>query len=103
MTEDVLGLNGAYTGSTSSTSASGADLYVPDQPLWSNNGPEASAALSGLTPKIDETEPLLNIISLIVIMAGYVIVLIMNCQLEAPSHKAQICLFGVELVVQEVE
>ncbi|XWS30386.1 hypothetical protein CRYUN_Cryun24cG0113000 [Craigia yunnanensis] len=58
MTEDVLGLNGAYTGSTS---ASGADLYDPDQPLWNNNGPEASAALSGLhSPKIDETEPLLN-------------------------------------------
>ncbi|XWS32743.1 hypothetical protein CRYUN_Cryun22dG0015700 [Craigia yunnanensis] len=58
MTDDALGLNGAYAGSTS---ASGADLYDPDQPLWNNNGPEASAALSGLhSPKIDETEPLLN-------------------------------------------
>ncbi|XWS40705.1 hypothetical protein CRYUN_Cryun17cG0018300 [Craigia yunnanensis] len=58
MTEDALGLNGTYTGSTS---ASAADLYDPDQPLWNNNGPEASAALSGLhPPKIDETECLLN-------------------------------------------
>ncbi|XP_022752236.1 zinc finger CCCH domain-containing protein 41-like [Durio zibethinus] len=58
MTDDALGLNGAYTGSTS---ASGADLYDPDQPLWNNNGPEASAAISGLhSPKIDETKTLLN-------------------------------------------
>ncbi|XWS44145.1 hypothetical protein CRYUN_Cryun15aG0019400 [Craigia yunnanensis] len=58
MTDDAIGLNGAYSGSTS---ASGADLYDPDQPLWNNNGSEASAALSGLhSPKIDETEPLLN-------------------------------------------
>ncbi|XVF60243.1 hypothetical protein PTKIN_Ptkin08bG0029200 [Pterospermum kingtungense] len=58
MTEEALGFNAAYTGSTSAT---GADLYDPDQPLWSNNGPEASAALSRLhSPKIDETEPLLN-------------------------------------------
>ncbi|XVF14061.1 hypothetical protein REPUB_Repub09cG0024300 [Reevesia pubescens] len=58
MTDDALGLNGAYTGTSS---ASGADLYDPDQPLWNNNGPEASAALSGLpSPKIDEMEPLLN-------------------------------------------
>ncbi|OMO69372.1 hypothetical protein COLO4_29094 [Corchorus olitorius] len=59
MPDDVLGLNGAAY--TASTSASGADLYDPDQPLWNNNGPEASAALSGLhSPKIDESEALLN-------------------------------------------
>ncbi|XVF16363.1 hypothetical protein REPUB_Repub10bG0025000 [Reevesia pubescens] len=58
MADDALGLNDAYTGSTN---ASGADLYDPDQPLWNNNGPETSAALSGLhSPKIAETEPLLN-------------------------------------------
>ncbi|KAK6256428.1 hypothetical protein SCA6_017733 [Theobroma cacao] len=58
MADDVLGLNGIYTGSTS---ASGADLYDPDQPLWNKNGPEASAALSGIhSPKLDEAEPLLN-------------------------------------------
>ncbi|XVE67879.1 hypothetical protein DITRI_Ditri09bG0023400 [Diplodiscus trichospermus] len=58
MTEDALGLNGVYTGSTS---ASGADLYDPDQPLWNNNGPEASTALSGIhSPKIDETQALPN-------------------------------------------
>ncbi|KAH1038638.1 hypothetical protein J1N35_040381 [Gossypium stocksii] len=58
MTDDALGLNGAYTGSTS---ASVADLYDPDQPLWNNNGPEASTAVSGLhSPKVDETKPLLS-------------------------------------------
>ncbi|XP_012459372.2 zinc finger CCCH domain-containing protein 41 [Gossypium raimondii] len=58
MTDDALGLNGAYTGSTS---ASVADLYDPDQPLWNNNGPEASTAVSGLhSPKIDEAEPFLS-------------------------------------------
>ncbi|XVE84011.1 hypothetical protein DITRI_Ditri16bG0134600 [Diplodiscus trichospermus] len=59
MTDDAFGLNGVSTGSTS---ASGADLYDPDQPLWNNNGPEASAALSGLcSPKIGGiSEPLLN-------------------------------------------
>ncbi|XVF58013.1 hypothetical protein PTKIN_Ptkin07bG0028300 [Pterospermum kingtungense] len=58
MTGDALAFNGAYTGSAT---ASGADLYDPDQPLWNNNGPEALAALSGPhSPKIDETEPLLN-------------------------------------------
>ncbi|KAE8734522.1 hypothetical protein F3Y22_tig00000764pilonHSYRG00227 [Hibiscus syriacus] len=55
-TEDALGMNG-----TGSTSISGADLYDPDQPLWNNNGLEASAALSGLhSPEIDGTEFLLN-------------------------------------------
>ncbi|TYH99603.1 hypothetical protein ES332_A11G077600v1 [Gossypium tomentosum] len=56
MTEEALGMN-----DTCSTSASGADLYDPDQPLWNNNGLEASAALSGLhSPTIDETESSLN-------------------------------------------
>ncbi|KAH1080693.1 hypothetical protein J1N35_020454 [Gossypium stocksii] len=56
MTEEALGMN-----DTCSTSASGADLYDADQPLWNNNGLEASAALSGLhSPTIDETESLLN-------------------------------------------
>ncbi|GMI99137.1 hypothetical protein like AT3G27700 [Hibiscus trionum] len=57
MTEDAIGLNGAYTGSTSAN----GDLYDPDQPLWNNNCPEASASLTGVrSPKINETEPLLN-------------------------------------------
>ncbi|KAG8501525.1 hypothetical protein CXB51_004027 [Gossypium anomalum] len=44
-----------------SSNASVADLYDPDQPLWNNNGPEASTAVSGLhSPKIDEAEPLLS-------------------------------------------
>ncbi|GLU11314.1 hypothetical protein SLE2022_280690 [Rubroshorea leprosula] len=52
MTDDDLALNGAYTG---------ADLYDPDQPLWNDRGPEASAALKALgSPKADETETLLN-------------------------------------------
>ncbi|KAK8587766.1 hypothetical protein V6N12_022243 [Hibiscus sabdariffa] len=56
MNEDSLGMNGA-----DSTSVSGADLYDPDQPLWIYNGLEAPAALSGLhSPKVDETESLLN-------------------------------------------
>ncbi|KAA3455937.1 zinc finger CCCH domain-containing protein 41 [Gossypium australe] len=57
MTEDATGLNCAYTATTSA----GGDLYDPDQPLWNNNGPEASAALTGqCSPKINETEPLRN-------------------------------------------
>ncbi|KAK8534062.1 hypothetical protein V6N13_028255 [Hibiscus sabdariffa] len=57
MTEDAIGLNSAYTGSTSAN----GDLYDPDQPLWNNNGPEVSAALTGLrSPKTNEKEPLLN-------------------------------------------
>ncbi|KAL4355154.1 hypothetical protein GQ457_06G041240 [Hibiscus cannabinus] len=57
MTEDSIGLNGAYTASTSAN----GDLYDPDQPLWNNNDPEASASLTRVqSPKINETEPLLN-------------------------------------------
>ncbi|KAE8697142.1 putative DNA binding protein [Hibiscus syriacus] len=57
ITEDAVGLNSAYSGSTSAN----GDLYDPDQPLWNNNGPEASAALTGLrSPKTNETEPLPN-------------------------------------------
>ncbi|KAE8706261.1 zinc finger family protein [Hibiscus syriacus] len=57
ITEDAVGLYGAYSGSTSAN----GDLYDPDQPLWNNNGPEASAALTGLrSPKTNETEPLPN-------------------------------------------
>ncbi|KAE8717126.1 Pentatricopeptide repeat (PPR) superfamily protein [Hibiscus syriacus] len=57
MTEDAIGLNGAYIGSTSAN----GDLYDPDQPLWSTNGPEASTSLTGVqSPKINETEILLN-------------------------------------------
>ena len=56
--EDVLGLNGSYSGSGC---VAGADLYDPDQPLWNNNGPETSNALLAIhSPKIDETESLLN-------------------------------------------
>ncbi|TYI75220.1 hypothetical protein E1A91_D07G259600v1 [Gossypium mustelinum] len=56
MTGDALGSNGTYT---VSTSASEADLYDPDQPLWNNNGSEATAALSGLhSPKVHKMEPL---------------------------------------------
>ncbi|KAE8694376.1 hypothetical protein F3Y22_tig00110783pilonHSYRG00113 [Hibiscus syriacus] len=57
MTEDAIGLNGAYIGSTGAN----GDLYDPDQPLWNNNGPEASTSLTGVqSTKINETEPLLN-------------------------------------------
>ncbi|XP_062106918.1 zinc finger CCCH domain-containing protein 41 [Humulus lupulus] len=56
--DDVLGLNGSFSGSSC---VAGADLYDPDQPLWNNNGPETTNALLGInSPKIDETESLLN-------------------------------------------
>ncbi|GAV70246.1 RRM_6 domain-containing protein [Cephalotus follicularis] len=56
-TED--GFGGAYS---SSASAGGADLYDPDQPLWNNSCPETSTALLALSsPRIDETESLLNV------------------------------------------
>lgn len=55
MTDDGMGLTGPYPG------LGGADLYDPDQPLWNNNCPETSNALLDMhSPKIDETEPLLN-------------------------------------------
>ncbi|KAK9272035.1 hypothetical protein L1049_002404 [Liquidambar formosana] len=58
MADDGLGLNGAFSGSTG---AGGGDLYDPDQPLWNNDCPETSTALLALhSPKIDETESLLD-------------------------------------------
>ncbi|XP_044502345.1 zinc finger CCCH domain-containing protein 41 isoform X2 [Mangifera indica] len=56
ITDDSLGLNGAYS---DSANADGADLYDPDQPLWNNNGPETST-LAALQSSNEETEPLLN-------------------------------------------
>ncbi|MBA0769150.1 hypothetical protein Gotri_017913, partial [Gossypium trilobum] len=99
MTEEALGMN-----DTCSTSASGADLYDPDQPLWNNNGLEASAALSGLhSPTIDETESLLND-DISDHHHGRL------CDstddilpIKALGQRAQIFLFGVELVAQENE
>ncbi|KAJ7970796.1 Zinc finger CCCH domain-containing protein 41 [Quillaja saponaria] len=56
--DEVLGLNGAYPGSSC---AGGADLYDPDQPLWNNSGPETSNALLTVqSPKADETESFPN-------------------------------------------
>ncbi|KAM6572332.1 hypothetical protein CsatA_016412 [Cannabis sativa] len=56
--DDVLGLNASFSGSSC---VAAADLYDPDQPLWNNNGPETTNALLGInSPKIDETESLLN-------------------------------------------
>ncbi|CBI34878.3 unnamed protein product, partial [Vitis vinifera] len=56
--EDELGLNGAFSGSAV---GGGAELYDPDQPLWNNDCPETPSALLALhSPKIDETECLLD-------------------------------------------
>lgn len=56
--EDELGLNGAFPGSAV---GGGAELYDPDQPLWNNDCPETPSALLALhSPKIDETECLLD-------------------------------------------
>ncbi|KAE8706698.1 COPII coat assembly protein sec16-like [Hibiscus syriacus] len=53
MTGDAIGSNGVHT---DSTGVNGADLYDPDQPLWNNNGSEATTSLSGLhSPKVHET------------------------------------------------
>ncbi|KAA8530207.1 hypothetical protein F0562_004916 [Nyssa sinensis] len=58
MHDDGLALNGAFTGSAG---AGGADLYDPDQPLWSNDCPESSSALLALnTSKVDEIQSLLD-------------------------------------------
>ncbi|KAF5739605.1 zinc finger CCCH domain-containing protein 41 [Tripterygium wilfordii] len=58
MADDVLGLNGAYSGSFS---AGVADLYDPDQPLWNSNCPKTSTSLlAPHSPKNDENELLLN-------------------------------------------
>ncbi|KAJ0113491.1 hypothetical protein Patl1_02807 [Pistacia atlantica] len=57
ITDDGLGLNGAYS---DPATADGADLYDPDQPLWNKNGLETSSTLAALQSSNDETEPLLN-------------------------------------------
>lgn len=55
--DDSLGF-GAYSGSGC---AAEADLYDPDQPLWNNNCPEKSNALSAMhSSKIDEVESLMG-------------------------------------------
>ncbi|MBA0781449.1 hypothetical protein Gotri_002374 [Gossypium trilobum] len=54
-------------------------------------------------PRLMKQNPCLVVISLIAIMEGYMITLIMNWQVEALGHRAQVCLFGVELVAQENE
>lgn len=58
MIDEGMGLTGPYPGSGC---LGGADLYDPDQPLWNNNCPETSNALLDIhSPKIEETETLLN-------------------------------------------
>ncbi|KAF9604416.1 hypothetical protein IFM89_006425 [Coptis chinensis] len=48
-------------GSSASAGAGEADLYDPDQPLWNNDHPERSSALSGLSSaKVDDAEPIWN-------------------------------------------
>ncbi|CAL1358058.1 unnamed protein product [Linum trigynum] len=57
--DDNPGLNGGYSGSVS---ASGADFYDPDQPLWNNSGPETSNSLLHLhSPKNNGTDSLMNV------------------------------------------
>ncbi|XP_059284676.1 zinc finger CCCH domain-containing protein 41-like [Lycium ferocissimum] len=54
--DDALGLTDAFV---DGPMAGGADFYDPDQPLWSNDRPETSAALQDLNPSnIDDTGPL---------------------------------------------
>lgn len=58
MTEDGFGLNGGVAGG-SMAGASTSDVYDPDQPLWTNDNHETSAALIALNQSnADETEPL---------------------------------------------
>ncbi|KAL1538530.1 zinc finger CCCH domain-containing protein 41-like [Salvia divinorum] len=61
MIVDGYSLNGGVTGgSMAGTSAS--DVYDPDQPLWANDNPEASAALIALNQaNVDETESFVDI------------------------------------------
>ncbi|MCL7051404.1 hypothetical protein MKW94_002399 [Papaver nudicaule] len=58
----IPGTNGLGNGMLPiSTSAGEADLYDPDQPLWSNNSLETSSSLMRLSsPKSDEAEALWN-------------------------------------------
>ncbi|PIN10114.1 hypothetical protein CDL12_17295 [Handroanthus impetiginosus] len=56
MTEYGLGLNGSLPGGSV---VGGSDVYDPDQPLWTNDNPETSAALLALNQlSADETESL---------------------------------------------
>uniref|UniRef100_A0A5B6ZEI2 Putative zinc finger CCCH domain-containing protein 41 n=1 Tax=Davidia involucrata TaxID=16924 RepID=A0A5B6ZEI2_DAVIN len=58
MADDGLRLNSTFTGSAG---AGGADLYDPDQPLWTNDCPESSTALLDLnSSNVDEAESLLD-------------------------------------------
>ncbi|KAJ8557171.1 hypothetical protein K7X08_002796 [Anisodus acutangulus] len=53
--DDALGLTDAFV---DGSMAGGADFYDPDQPLWSNDRSETSAALQDLNPSnIDDTGP----------------------------------------------
>ncbi|KAK4341043.1 hypothetical protein RND71_039544 [Anisodus tanguticus] len=55
--DDALGLTDAFV---DGSMAGGADFYDPEQPLWSNDRSETSAALQDLNPSnIDDTGPLL--------------------------------------------
>lgn len=59
MPDDGLGLNVAFVSNSSVVGA--ADLYDPDQPLWTNDCPETSPALLALNPStIDEAEAMLD-------------------------------------------
>lgn len=56
VSDDGVGLNGSFPCSAESVEA---DLYDPDQPLWSNDHPETSASLLRLpSPKLEDTKPL---------------------------------------------
>ncbi|CAA3000999.1 zinc finger CCCH domain-containing 41-like [Olea europaea subsp. europaea] len=58
MTDDGLGLNGGFVGGSMT---GGPDVYDPDQPLWTNDRAETSAALLALNPSnVDETESFLD-------------------------------------------
>ncbi|KAF8037583.1 hypothetical protein BT93_B0462 [Corymbia citriodora subsp. variegata] len=57
MSDDSLVLNSAYS---AAANVVGADLYDPDQPLWSNNGPEGSSLLALHSSQADETESPFN-------------------------------------------
>ncbi|KAL2532227.1 Zinc finger CCCH domain-containing protein 41 [Abeliophyllum distichum] len=58
MTDDGLGMNGGFV---SGSMTGGSDVYDPDQPLWTNDRTETSAALLGLNPSnVDDTESFLD-------------------------------------------
>ncbi|CAN1188110.1 Zinc finger CCCH domain-containing protein 41 [Linum perenne] len=57
--DENVGMNGGYP---SSATASEADFYDPDQPLWNNNDPETSNTLLPLhSSRINESESVMNI------------------------------------------